>query len=270
MGNLERIIELAPRAKLLRQQIENRERERRAHEALGADTAALDREIEAKRGELRAVEAEMKPLLAQDQPAPSEKSVSPTPPPSPPAPKVTPPPPVAALTARKVSGSAPDRVLARINAEPGRDFRPDDFIDICGSNKRSGAVLYRLAVEQDLIERVGKGRTVRFHALRNAAASTTPAASATTNGAGRRDAPKPSQPTAEGNVMAFMRQHPGVWYKAREVTQGMRLADDRRGAVAASLSRLAAKGTLRKDGSRYCWPRPSAQDRSDMEEVGSR
>ncbi|MBI4021009.1 MAG: hypothetical protein HY369_02090 [Candidatus Aenigmarchaeota archaeon] len=144
--------------------------------------------------------------------------------------------------------SVPEQVRQQINAHPDRTFRASDFSDL-GDQKRITNVLYRLAMEQKVIRRVGHGE---YRAPRSSAAAAAP--------------PAADRVTAGPKVLAYMQQHPGEWLRAAEITEGMGLAEDRRGAIGASLSRLADAEHLNKKGGSYCFPRARQPGRSDLRE----
>lgn len=141
---------------------------------------------------------------------------------------------------QKVPGSAPERVLTRINAEPQRWFCADDFADLGLSRKRTAGVLYRLASEECKIKRGQRGR---FRALPSANNSPPRPGPSLFD----RDADVTERPSAGPRVLAFMQSHPDKWLKARDVTEGMGYdAAEHMAAIRASLTRLAGRGQIEK------------------------
>lgn len=143
-----------------------------------------------------------------------------------------------ATSAGAASQSLPEQVRQRINANPNRAFSTEDFEDL-GTKKAMSAVLFRLKKKRQ-VQSPSRGM---YQALRGAPQVRNPAEGA----------------TARDKVLAFMRQHPGEWMRAADVTLGMGLASDRRSAVSAALNRLAPS-QLHKDGGRFCFPRVMRQE----------
>ena len=246
---LDRLYAPVLHGKLLREQIEAREKEARRFDALGVDATTVRQDIEAKRAEMRGVEAEVEAAVREYTTLPSREREA-----APPAEK----PPKnghahrSAPLARgqRVVGSAPERVLVRMTAEPHRVFTPPDFADLGLPDKQIWNALHRLSSEESAVDRLSKGR----YRLRDQSITAAPVAEL-------------PAPTAGSKVLTFMQQHPGAWMRAAEVTKGMGLDPDRKGAIAASLSRLAPKH-LQKKGGTYCFPSVTRQGRGDLEVAG--
>ncbi len=146
--------------------------------------------------------------------------------------------PISTIIPPPLTGSLPEQVRARINADPTRTFRVANFADL-GDKKRINAILFRLKVTNQ-IDRPSRGE---FRARRGAA----PAQDAT---AVRRGL------TGNAMVLGYMRDHAGEWLRTMDVVRGMGFNEDRRGAVGAALGRLADE-YLQKKGGSYCYPRPA-------------
>ena len=146
---------------------------------------------------------------------------------------------------RPDESTAPARVLRRINAHPSRSFKVEDLEDLGLTKKRLNGILYRLYAEQHAIRRATDRRGA-YQAL-DQKGSARPK-----NGDARTGSKRViSGETSGANVLAFLEKHAGSWMRAAEVTHGMGLPDDRKGAVAASLSRLCGNGQVQKNGTAY-------------------
>lgn len=152
--------------------------------------------------------------------------------------------------AKLPKGEAPEIIRQRINKEPQRKFRVGDFLDLGLKKKRINGILYRLFHNQKQIRRVGPGT---FQALRSNGVASDAIDLFISSGALKR---KVDNATGATLVLAFLGKHRGESMHAADVTKGMKLADDRKPAVTASLNRLAAKGKIQKNGGVFMLPRP--------------
>lgn len=135
----------------------------------------------------------------------------------------------------------PDLILERINGQPTKTFKADDFTDLTdGDTRPIFTALTRLSKPTKRmgprIAKVGRGD---FKALSKQAVPS-PA-----NGAAHRGA-QTDGATAGSKVLDFMQEHPGAWFNTRAVVKGMGLPEKSMGGVQASLGRLAVKGLIEK------------------------
>lgn len=132
-----------------------------------------------------------------------------------------------------------DQVLLRANAQPARTFKVADFLDL-GSKKDVAAALHYLWKRK----KINRPRRGEYQSKRSGPATKS---TALERGA-----------TGNGPVLAFMKEHAGEWLNAAAVTKGMGLPDDRKGAIAAALARLAPRYLQKRKGGYFCY-QPSAE-----------
>lgn len=151
-----------------------------------------------------------------------------------------------ATNARRVAGSLPERILARINSKPGHHFKNGDFHDL-DEPKRVAAALSRLTQSK----RIGKISMGVFCAQRSTAGTSGANGTAHNYGAGHERA---NAASAMPRVFAVLHEHSGEWMDARQVGKILELSDEKEiAAVRASLNRLYGKKVVDRDFGKYRW-----------------